>query len=347
MTNLTSVQQSAASIAQLAREFSPQTEQLGQLHPDVLKAMQEAGLPQMLKPNPLGTIRDFVDVCGIVAEGCMSAGWCNFVWGMHNYVIGLYPASAQQAVWADPKTLVSASLGPQGQCSTVTEAGATVSGRWRFNSGCDHAEWLLLGAMQEGGEPQLALLHKSEYEIDNTWQVIGLKGTGSKDAVCANVQVPAERLMPFSKTIMPYGALLILVIVGPVIGGAQAAVNEYGRLIGPEASEGKLLKLVESSAEVDAARALVLKAASELDENPAPDSRVTTRIFRDTAFAARLCNRATQRVFEAAGGSQLHESKPLQRIFRDVTAGCAHARLQWDDQVLPYARKLVEPSRPN
>ena len=330
-------------VATLARSRAAATERLGRLHPEVLAALQGAGLPRMLEHGSPYTIREFVDGCGLLAEGCMSTGWCNFVWGMHNYVVGRYPRSVQREVWRDPRTLVSASLGPAGHAPAITEEGAVVSGRWAFNSGCDHADWLLLGIAQPEGEPHLGLLRKSECEIDDeSWNVIGLRGTGSKDAVCENVPVPAERLLPFSRIMVPYMALLILVIVGPVVGGAQAAVREFARKIGGSAREGPLLRLGEASAEVDAARTVVLAAADDLDADPTPDGSVTARIVRDTAFAARLCNRATQRLFEAAGGAELQESRELQRIFRDVTAGCAHARLQWDAQVLPYARLLVE-----
>lgn len=332
----------AGVVAALARNRAAATERLGRLHPEVLAALQGAGLPQMLKHGSPYTIREFVDVCGILAEGCMSTGWCNFVWGMHNYVVGRYPQSVRKAVWREPKTLVSASLGPVGHAQAITGEGAVVSGRWGFNSGCDHAEWLLLGISQPEGEPYLGLLHKSECEIDHeSWNVIGLRGTGSKDALCENVPVPAERLMPFSRIMVPYMALLILVIVGPVVGGAQAAVREFAGKIGGSAQDGPLLRLGEASAEVDAARTVVLAAADDLDADPTPDASVTARIVRDTAFAARLCNRATQRLFEAAGGAELQESRELQRIFRDVTAGCAHARLQWEAQALPYARMLA------
>ena len=332
----------ARVVATLARNRAAATERLGRLHPEVLTALQRAGLPQMLKQGSPYSIREFVDVCGILAEGCMSTGWCNFVWGMHNYVVGRYPLSVQEAVWRNPGTLVSASLGPVGHAPAITEEGAVVSGRWAFNSGCDHADWLLLGISQPEGEPYLGVLHKSQCEIDDeSWNVIGLRGTGSKDAVCENVRVPAERLLPFSRIMVPYMALLILVIVGPVVGGAQAAVREFARKIGSSAGDGALLRVGEASAEVDAARTVVLAAADGLDADPTPDASVTARIVRDTAFAARLCNRATQRLFEAAGGTELQESRELQRIFRDVTAGCAHARLQWEAQVLPYARMLA------
>jgi 3-hydroxy-9,10-secoandrosta-1,3,5(10)-triene-9,17-dione monooxygenase len=343
--------QRAREVAEVAATYANATEALGYVHPNVLAVMQDRGLPQMLKPGSQHTIRDFVHVCGLLAEGCMSTGWCNFVWGMHNYLIGLYPQAVQDEVWRDPATLVSASLGPAGQVD-LTDEGGILTGRWRFNSGCDHADWLLLGAGSETGEPQLALVHRCEYELIDTWQVIGLKGTGSKDAQCNQADIPASRLLPVSQVLQPYTALLVLVIVGPVVGGAQSAVDRFAAQLSqrhaaasgkPLADEqGMLLRLAEASAEVDAARTVTLAAADLLDANPAPDDRITARILRDTSYVAQLCNQATQRLFAVAGGSALHESNDLQRIFRDVTAGCAHARLQWDIHATPYARQLIE-----
>jgi len=332
--------QQAANVAALARDKAAETEQLRKLHPDVLAALQSESLPQLIKDG--GTIRDYVDVCGILAQGCMSTGWCNFVWGMHQHLISLFPTEVKHAVWADPKELVSASLQPVGQVNALDADSVTLTGRWRFNSGCDYAGWLLLGANTDDSEPCLALVHESEYQIDDTWQVMGLRGTGSKDAVCDAVRLPRNRLLPFSQAIAPYGALLILVIVGPVVGGAQSAVDEYAKQISDHNDNLALVRLAEASAEVDTARMLVQSAADILDVNLAPDNALTWQIIRDTVFAAKLCNQSTRRVFEAAGGSALHESKPLQRIFRDVTAGCAHAKLRWESNALPYGKHLAQ-----
>jgi len=331
--------QRARGAAILAREMAPDTERLGHLHPEVLADLQQKSLPHLIRDG--ASIREYMEVCGILAEGCMSTGWCNFVWGAHEHLISLFPAEIRDKVWVDSKTLVSASLGPAGHATEIDASGGAVSGRWRFNSGCDHASWLLLGVAVEDSEPYLALVHESEVSIEDTWQVMGLRGTGSKDAVCESLELPRARLLPFSECIVPYSALLVLVIVGPVIGGAQPAVNEYALQI-KEQEPLSFVRLSEASAEVDAARTVALAAADVLDQNLAPGEVETLRVFRDAAFAAKLCNQATQRVFEAAGGSALHESRPLQRIFRDVTAGCAHARLRWEANALPYGRYLAQ-----
>ena len=349
-----SISASARSVSETAKAFAIATEDKGRLQPEVVQLMQKKKLPQMLKQKSGHSIRDFVEVCSILAEGCMSAGWCNFVWGMHNYLIGLYPKSLQSQVWGNEQTLVSASLNPSGNSKVDTKTKeATVSGRWSFNSGCDHAEWLLLGCKQEKGEPTLALLHKSEYRVlEDSWNVMGLKGTGSKDVVVDNVVVPSDRLLPFSIVIIPLKALLTLVIVGPVLGGAQSAVTRFTELLVEKKTalekdpfsniDSLTLKLSEASAEVDAARAIVLNAAEILDKNPRPDEKTDLKIHRDTAFAAKLCNSATRRLFESSGGNALHQHNEMERIFRDVSAGCNHAQLSWDRLAIPYGKLLVE-----
>ena len=335
------LRQRASAVSDLAREHARESQTLGHLHPEVVEALQEMSLPQLLKHGSLTTIRDFVDVCGILAEGDMSAGWCNFVWGINNYLLGLYPRTIQNKVWENPKTLISGSLGPFGETDVVSSDGALVSGRWSFNAACDYADWLLLGFSDSGGDSYLALMHSSECEIEDGSRISGLRGAGLKDITCKSVHIPVDRLMPASATLIPYGALLVLVIVGPVIGGSQAAVGEFRKELSGSSDQSLLLQLAEASAEIDTARTLVLVDADILDINPAPNSFITARILRDTAYAARLCNRATQRLVEASGSSNLHENSDIQRILRDVTAACGHSRLRWEGQSLPYARMLV------
>src|SRR3546814_9465918 len=85
---------------------------------------------------------------------------------------------------------------PKGQVKPV-EGGFRFSGRWGFSSGCDHCDWIFLGGLifTEGQPPEYRtfLLPKSDFEIVDTWHVMGLKGTGSKDIVVNDVFVPEYR----------------------------------------------------------------------------------------------------------------------------------------------------------
>ena len=77
----------------------------------------------------------------------------------------------------------------------------TVSGRWSFNSGCPHADWYSNGVMvMDGAGPRMhpegrpdwrfAFYPKDGVEIIETWNALGLRGTGSHDTQVAGIRRP-------------------------------------------------------------------------------------------------------------------------------------------------------------
>ena len=338
-----------------------ETEQARQVLPAIRDQIIAAGLTRLLQPAKYGggeaTIRCFIDACAELAKGCVSSGWCNFVWGGHNFILGDFPDQCQQRIWGDdPTVLVSASIDPAGTARRV-EQGFELTGHWRFASGCDHAAWLLLGAMLDEGngpEPWLFAVPKSHCEIVDTWQVVGLRGTGSKDVKAFGSTTYADCAMPFSKSVAPHGALAVLIIVGPVLGGAEAAVTRFEERLTTRVTAMRnkqkdqsiaLLRLAEASTDVRTARLMVEAAADEIDyahaNGDGPDGATTLRIMRDTAWAAQACRRAVDTLFSVSGGSALHDSEPLQRFWRDVNAGSNHARLNWEDFAEIWAANRV------
>jgi alkylation response protein AidB-like acyl-CoA dehydrogenase len=98
-------------------------------------------------------------------------------------------------------------LGPlavvRGRLAVAEPGGYRLKGRWSFASGCDNAQWAIcsavLPARPEGAsEPAFFLVPRADYTIDDTWDVIGLAGTGSKTLVLNDVFVPDYRLMTFA-----------------------------------------------------------------------------------------------------------------------------------------------------
>ena len=62
----------------------------------------------------------------------------------------------------DPHAVASASVAPNGSAEIVA-GGHRLSGRWGFASGCDHAQWFLLGSMTKGaGDAGIANVPHSE-----------------------------------------------------------------------------------------------------------------------------------------------------------------------------------------
>ena len=105
-------------------------------------------------------------------------------------------------------------------------------------------------------------------------------------------------------------------------------------------------RLAESAAEVHAARLVLERLAADIEARIAgrqdPGPTWNAQVSRDTAFVAQLATRATQRVFEASGGNALQESEPIQRIWRDVNAGHAHAYLDWDAAAEGWSNAILQ-----
>ena len=99
-------------------------------------------------------------------------------------------------------------------------------------------------------------------------------------------------------------------------------------------------------AEAYAARLLLERTAAVIDAriagNQDPHPTWNAQVTRDTAYVAQLATRATQRVFEASGGSALQDSEPIQRIWRDVHAGHAHAYLDWDVAAEGWSNAILQ-----
>ena len=341
----------ARALVPALAERATEAEGLRSLPAESVRELKRRGLTRLLQPREYGgaseQVATHMEVCAALAHGCVSTAWCTFVWGIHNHLVALFPQATKDQVWGtDPSTLISASLGPVGNAEVV-EGGVMLSGRWGFNSGCDHARYLLLGAMSAEG-PWLCLVPSTEYTVIDNWHVVGLRGTGSKDAEIDRLFVPLDRALRFAQSIEPNRALLTLVIAGPVLGAAEAALERYRVMVGADDDPAGRQRLARLSAETRAARLLLMEAAREIDESLASGDAITPlvqlRVARDTAFASTKCQQTVNEIFAAVSGRTLHDWEPLQRIWRDITAGCSHARLRWDMPAEAWAAAVVSDS---
>ena len=356
------IRRAEALVPDLA-ERAQEAEALRQIPKSTVDDLVGNGLTRALQPRAFGGsalgVWTHVQLTSRLATGCVSTAWCQFVWSAHNAMLAYYPQAAQEEVWENSETLTAASLVPTGKASAA-DGGIRLSGEWSFASGCDAADWLLLGSVVAGGTSEGGLLlccvPKREVEIVDNWYVAGLKGTGSKNVVAQDVFVPAHRARPFEETLFACRDLGVAVIAGPLLGAAEAAVDRFRKRLTERVLITSLNRqsqmgsaknrLAESSAEVYAARLLLERTAADIDAriagNQDPGPTWNAQVARDTAFVAQLATRATQRVFEASGGSALQDSEPIQRIWRDVHAGHSHAYLDWDTAAEGWSNAILQ-----
>jgi 3-hydroxy-9,10-secoandrosta-1,3,5(10)-triene-9,17-dione monooxygenase len=172
------------------RDRAQEAEDARAVPADSIKALAETGFFRLLQPAAFGGYEadpmDFYTAVRLIAGACGSTGWVASVLGVHPWHTGLFTADAQQEVWGnDQAARISSSYAPTGKAVKV-DGGHLVSGRWSFSSGCDHASWVLLGQIVTDAENRPTdfrtfLLPRSDYTIDDVWDTVGLRGTGSND----------------------------------------------------------------------------------------------------------------------------------------------------------------------
>jgi 3-hydroxy-9,10-secoandrosta-1,3,5(10)-triene-9,17-dione monooxygenase len=257
---------------------------------------------------------------------------------------------AQEEVWADdPTTLTSSSYAPTGVVEPV-DGGYRLSGRWQFSSGCDHAEWALLGAFvptEDGRRLSAMLVPRSEYWIDDVWHVVGLQGTGSNDVVVDGTFVPAHRVHGLTSGSVvsdaalyqiPFATLFGYSLTAPVIGMAQGALEEHlawtrarsRKVAGTKVAEEVFsqIRVAEASNEIDAARLQMLNTFGEMLALATAGTEVPlalrARGRRDQVLGTQLALRAIDRVFANSGAHAIRTDSPIQRFWRDAHAASLH-----------------------
>jgi 3-hydroxy-9,10-secoandrosta-1,3,5(10)-triene-9,17-dione monooxygenase len=332
---------------------------------ETIAELKEAGVFRMLQPKRWGGLEadpvEFYEVVRMIAGVCGSTGWVSSIVGVHPWQLALFPDAAQKDVWGkDPDTLVSSSYAPTGRLHPV-DGGYECTGRWSFSSGSAHCQWVLLGAIVMGPEGKpvdflTILVPRKDYQIDDVWDVVGLRGTGSNDIVIDKVFIPAHRTLSFNDVSslrcpgqventaplyrLPFGTVFSYTISTPIIGIATGAYNAHTERMRDRIriSYGGQKVAGDAFAHVRVARAASDIDASwlQLERNLDEEMRyagvgedipveLRLRARRDQVMATERCVEAIALLFKNSGGHSLKNGNPIERAWRDGNAGSVHA----------------------
>ena len=371
----------AAKIATVARERALETERSRRVSADLIAMMRDAGLFRIMQPRAYGGYElgydVFVEAVATIASGDGSTGWVYSLGAVHQWLIACYPQKAQDEVWADnPGAIAAVSYAPTGKAVAVP-GGYTVSGRWSYASGCDNAQWGILGGMmptKDGVKPGFFLVPAADYTIDDDWNTMGLAGTGSKTIVVENAFVPDFRTAAFSDLLtgngpgtktntnplyrQPMLAVVPHCLVSPALGMARGAVQAFIEQAGGQTTRGAVaggnrkmaefatvqMRVAEAVASIDAAQLMIHRDLREtfeaVERGQQIDVAMRMRNRLTHSFATRLLTQAVDAVFLAAGGSALGLQHPLQRFWRDIHAASSHISLNWDSVSAMYGQHV-------
>lgn len=362
------------------RKRAERTEKERSVPRETIDAMKDAGLFKLYLPSRYGGYEmDWgaqIDLSRALGAACGSTAWLLTVLATHSAMVGRLPGAAQDDVWGDdPDALIATgSARTEGEAVPI-DGGYLVHGAWRFASGVDFSEWVMVAAPVAGleteppGHLRQLLIPAADYEIVDDWFVAGLRGTGSKQVRIAEpVFVPEHRSLGFLEMLgarppgaavndgyvyrIEFGPYFGTILLGPVLGIAEGALAEYldatrvrvGAIRGNRIAEAEpvQLRVAKSAAEISAAALMVERSIDVLhqramrDELLTPQERVES--MRDRAWLTRTCTNAVHRLVRQMGAVGLKDDNPVQRHFRDITAASAQIGLNWDRNAGMYGK---------
>ena len=354
--------QRARDMVPVLKERAKQCEEARCVPKETVAEMQKAGFFEVIKPKLYGGYemdpQVFYDVCMTLAEGCMSTAWIYGVIGVHNWQIALFDPKAAAEVWKDDKSvLIASTYMPKGQVKPV-DGGFRFSGRWGFSSGIDHCDWVFLGGLifNEGQPPEYRtfLVPRSDFEVIDTWHVMGLKGTGSKDIVVKDAFVPEYRTHKATDGFMgtnpgrdtftadlyklPFGQIFVRAVSSAAIGGLQGALDtflDFAKVrvgdMGNKTSEQAPAQLAasETAVAIDEMKLVLNRNFDVLmtrirNKQPLDDIAQRLHFRYQAAQVVERCARHAYQLFSVCGGRGIFTDFPLYRYLFDIYAARGH-----------------------
>jgi indole-3-acetate monooxygenase len=350
----------AAEIQAARRDIEHQRKLPAQL----VESMTEAGFFRLWRCHALGgpelSFAQFAHVIEELSRADGSVGWCAMVASVLSRLSGYLPEDIARGIFRDDSRLAG-SINPTGKAIAVS-GGYRVSGRWSYGSFIQHSNWTFGNSIihdadgprrDPNGAPDIRFMifPTSEVEIIDNWHVAGLRGTGSCDFQINDLFVPEEYALPAfaANQLQPgplYATPLITIFAASIpcvsMGIARAAIDAFVALAEEKSPMGSTARLRDkpmaqadlgrAEALLRSGRAFLFEAIGEIwDESAAgrtPSLRQRAIARLAAAKAAETSAQAVDLLFNAAGGTALFESCPIERCFRDVHGTTQHIGTQ-------------------
>jgi 3-hydroxy-9,10-secoandrosta-1,3,5(10)-triene-9,17-dione monooxygenase len=356
------------------------TEEYRQVVEENISALEDAGAFKIMVPKRYGgyegTVKQKLQVSREIAMGCGSTAWVTALQNVCAYFTGKMSKQCQDDVWAStPDARIAGVFTPVMESRKV-DGGIRMTGTWDWASGVMHADWLFLGAMlfDDAGAPMypvMTLTPKSEFTVEDTWFMSGMKGTASNRVVAKDVFVPDHRIhsvpallsqtydTPFTDEVLyrsSFVPVAALVLAGPQLGLAQAALDytiakaptrgiTYSEWERQTDSPTFQIAIAKAAVLVDTAHLFAYRAADAIDgaalENRPMEYVERARVRSDTGVAISSAREAIRILCSAHGAGSFADASPMQRWWRDSEVSSRHAVIMPETSELIYGRALL------
>jgi alkylation response protein AidB-like acyl-CoA dehydrogenase len=346
-----------------ARE-APEGDRLRAPSPAAEKALLDNGLLSMLLPQRWGgaglSMTGFAKVQIELGKGDPSISWVSQIVNGTTWVASLTSDATQEALFGDGPKLVCGAYNPPGKARKV-EGGYIVNGAWPYTSGSRQAYWAQSGVLIEASEGpvvpgiNMCYIPFSQIEMQDTWFMTGMQGTGSDTSVAKDVFVPDHLMVTMDKPFghaepnkqywgAPSDALPVVPSVratglAQLVGAAEAMLEIVQAeskkkpivttIFKTRAESGQVLHdLGEVAAQLDTAKLLLFSVTGTLD-----DIALTGRAFpeEDRARHKAQCAQITDLIHKSietlmfiSGSSAFALGNPLSRYWKDTHVALRH-----------------------
>ncbi len=329
---------------------------------EIIAALRAAGVYRILLPEGLGgdplDLQGFVDVVELIAQGNAAAAWDVATSSIVTLsFLQLAREGVDRIFQGGPDVIFAGSIAGGRGRAVVTDGGYRVSGRWGFGSGCSEAEWMLGSCdVFDGDRPRsdgdgrprrlFAFFPAAAVTVHDTWQVVGMRGTGSHDWSVDEAFVPASLAVvqpgvpawPGPLYRLSWPILASVHFSSVATGIARQAIDCLVDLA--QHKKATLERLVSYSQELIRERVQVQEAVARaealLESARAYRAAMVADVWatavagepvslsqrarlRLTAINAAACARqAVDLMFEVSGTTGIADASPLSRCFRDV-----------------------------
>ncbi|MGE0483466.1 MAG: acyl-CoA dehydrogenase family protein [Gammaproteobacteria bacterium] len=353
----------AIDMRPLLREHAAQVEREHRLSPAVLEALHTAGAFRLQLGaafgGPAAPPPTYLEALEEYCRGDGSSGWCAMVGTESAACVEAYldPAVTREMLAAAPRAVVAFTVVGHGK-AVATPDGYRVTGRWRFASGCRHADWLsALCVVHDGDQPVLrangapatvVFARASDVVLHDTWQVSGLRGTASDDFELRDIPIPASHTFdiaapprdPGAAWRLPLGVRLAMSKAAAVCGMARGAMDALWPLLDrtpfagakPAREEARVHSaLAQAEASLEGGRAYLYRAVDTAWARARAGDAFSVEAVADLRLAivwsARQAVSALNLMQDIAGTGAVLDAD-FDRAARDIAVARQHMQLQ-------------------
>jgi alkylation response protein AidB-like acyl-CoA dehydrogenase len=327
----------------------------------VVDAIRTEGLLKLWTPGEYGgsevDLPTFMEVAERLARADAATGWTCTILAAGTLMAAYLPSEGASRVFADgPNIGIPGAVAPRGRLMPV-EGGYKVTGRWPLGSGSHYGDWIgCSGIVFDGEAPRMGpagpdirsiFVRPEDCELIDTWDSMGLRGTGSVDIVVNDVFVPEEMQFGLfttppqvSGTVYKAGplALFSLAVSALLPGIARHAIDSFVALAmekTPTLSQTGLATrptihaaVAHAEAQVQSSRAYLYEVAREvmtsLGTEPVIPDDIEAKRRLACVNVAEACRSAVESMYALAGSTPVYRGHALERCLRDIQTACQH-----------------------